>query len=110
MKSLVALALVLSTGCATLFNEKGYNVTTAQGVTVNGQDRAFIANKQDHVVTFEGGRTCEIESGVAWYWVVLDLFTTGPIGLVVDGVTGNWKELDPEDDCAGAFTSIESQK
>jgi len=110
MKTLVAMALVLSTGCATIFNEKGYNVSTAPGVTVNGQTRAFLSNKDDHVVTYADGRTCEIESGVTWYWIVLDLFTTGPLGMIIDGVTGNWKELEPDDDCAGAFTSISPQK
>lgn len=50
-------------------------------------------------MTYPDGSTCEIESHVGWAWVVLDIFTTGPIGLIIDGVTGNWKKL--ETDCKG---------
>jgi hypothetical protein len=37
--------------------------------------------------------TVDVTTGVMWHWVVLDLFLTGPIGLIVDGVTGDWKEF-----------------
>jgi hypothetical protein len=39
--------------------------------------------------------TLEIKPKMAGGWFVLDLFTTGPIGLIVDGGTKNWKILKP---------------
>jgi hypothetical protein len=42
-----------------------------------------------------GGREAQVDltTGIMWHWVLCDLFFTGPVGLVVDGVTGNWKEF-----------------
>jgi hypothetical protein len=37
--------------------------------------------------------TVDLTTGIMWHWVVLNLFTTGGLGLIVDGVTGDWKEF-----------------
>ena len=91
MKTKTALVLLTSTslalsGCATLFAKDAAEVTTS-----GGTER--LSKKEDHDI---GG--CKLESGIYWGWVVLDLFLTGPIGIIVDAVTGDWKHLDA--DCA----------
>ena len=98
----VALVLVLasSTGCATLFAKKEIDVILPAGATIDGRSGTTTLSQQEtHLVQYADGRTCTIDTSVGWPWVVLNLFTTGPIGLIVDGVTGNWKHLD--DNCPG---------
>ena len=85
--AVIASAAVASSGCATLFAKDAAKVTTASGSTHS------LSKKEDHNI--EG---CQIDSGIYWGWVVLDLFLTGPIGIIVDAVTGDWKHLDS--DCA----------
>jgi hypothetical protein len=101
MKNLViAVCLVSLTGCATLFAKKEVEVTLSDGASVNGSSTSTtLSKKESHTVTYQDGSTCQIESHVGWVWVVLDVFTTGPIGLIIDGVTGNWSKL--ETDCRG---------
>jgi hypothetical protein len=96
----LSLALVASTGCATIFAKKEVRVSAPTGATINGQSGTQTLAQQDtHLVVYADGSTCTIDTNIGWPWIVLDLFTTGPIGLIVDGVTGNWKHLD--DNCSG---------
>jgi hypothetical protein len=37
--------------------------------------------------------TVDLTTGIMWHWVVLNLFTSGGVGIVVDAVTGDWKEF-----------------
>lgn len=83
---LLTATSIATSGCATLFAKETANVT------VNGSTTS-VPKKEDVVV--DG---CQLESGIYWGWVVLDLFLTGPIGIIVDAVTGDWKHLDA--DCA----------
>jgi hypothetical protein len=101
MKNLViAVCLVSLSGCATLFAKKEAEVTLSDGAHVNGSSTSTtLSKKESHTVTYDDGSTCEIESHVSFAWVAIDLFLTGPIGLIIDGVTGNWKKL--ETDCRG---------
>lgn len=101
MKNLViAICLVSSTGCATLFAKKEAKVSLSDGASVEGSvGYATLRTNESHTVTYPDGSTCSIDAHIGWPWIVLDLFMTGPIGLIVDGVTGNWKHL--ETDCKG---------
>ncbi len=59
------------------------------GVTLQGlKDRQLT-------LRLPSGREAQVNltTGVMWHWFVLDLFVTGPVGLIVDGVTGSWKEF-----------------
>jgi hypothetical protein len=99
---LVAISLISLSGCATLFAKKNIDVSLPDGATVDGQGasgHATLKQSETHTVQYADGTSCTIDSGVGWPWVVLDLFTTGPLGLIIDGVTGNWKHLD--DNCPG---------
>jgi len=102
MKKLLALALVATTasGCATIFNKKTVDLSTDPGVTVVG-GTSDVSQQEDHVVKYSDGHTCTLESGVSVAYVIVDLFLTGPIGLIVDGVTGNWKVVKAT--CPGVY-------
>lgn len=82
MNKLMIATMLFAAGCGTLFNRGP--------AKVGGE---MLDKHEDHMI---GG--CLVESHVAWQYVVLDLFTTGPIGLIIDGVTGNWKVLTPQCD------------
>jgi hypothetical protein len=86
------LCAVASSGCATIFNKQHIDVRMDPGVAVDGATGSTtIDQKEDHVVTYQlGGAPCTIESGVSVAYIILDIFLTGPIGLIIDGVTGNW--------------------
>jgi hypothetical protein len=100
--ALFALSLVGLTGCATVFAKKEVTVSVANG-TVDGSRQARLKQSETHLVTYDDFSTCTIDTSIGWPWIVLDLFLTGPIGLIVDGVTGNWKHLD--DNCRGVMLS-----
>lgn len=99
-RSIAALlaASLLATGCGTLFNAKTIEVNLPSGASTDSGSTT-LSQSEDHVVTYENGSKCTIESGVSISYVLLDLFLTGPIGLIIDGVTGNWKVL--EGGCPG---------
>jgi hypothetical protein len=100
MKNFVIAVCLLTSGCATLFAKKEATVELSQGASVNGSSTSTtLSKKESHTVTYDDGSTCQIDSSVSWAWVAIDLFLTGPVGLIVDGVTGNWKKLDT--DCKG---------
>jgi len=93
--AVVALCAVAGSGCATIFNKKTVTVRTDPGVTVNGQSGSVtVAQSEEHQVAYPDGHTCTLENGISVAYVILDIFLTGPIGLIIDGVTGNWKVTD----------------
>jgi hypothetical protein len=90
--AVAVLCAVASSGCATIFNKKTVDVKADPGITVDGQTGSMtVSQQEDHQVGYPDGRTCTLESGVSVAYIVLDIFLTGPIGLIIDGVTGNWK-------------------
>src|SRR5262245_16240408 len=92
-KLFASLLLVAATsGCGTLFNKKHVDLSTDPGVTVEG-GTSDVSQKESHEVTYSDGRTCTLSPSVSIGYVILDIFTTGPIGLIVDGITGDWKVL-----------------
>jgi hypothetical protein len=55
-----------------------------------------LADNRAHEVLFRQGlnqTTCRIDSQIDATWLILDVLTF-PIGVVVDAVTSDWKELD----------------
>lgn len=93
--AVAVLSAVALSGCATIFNKKTIDVRTDPGVTVNGQSGTVtVKQSEEHQVAYPDGSTCTLENGVSIAYVVLDIFLTGPIGLIIDGVTGNWKVTD----------------
>jgi hypothetical protein len=91
LASVVVLAS-LATGCGTILNKKTVNVSTQPGASVSGGGIAR-SQQEDVTITYDDGGSCTLESGVSVGYVILNIFLTGPIGLIVDGVTGNWKIL-----------------
>lgn len=52
-----------------------------------------------HTLTLKSGgkeATVELKPHMRSLWLVLNIFLTGPIGIVVDATNGNWDELAPE--------------
>lgn len=98
MSKLAVPFLVLATGCATIFNHRYVDLKTDPGVEVEG-GTSDVDQRESHQVTYPDGRTCTLRPGVSVGYVLVDLFLTGPIGLIVDGVTGNWTVL--KGDCDG---------
>ena len=95
--ALLATAL-LASGCGTLFNPRTISVNVPAGASIEG-GATTLSQSEDHVVRYDNGTTCTIESGISIPYLLLDLFLTGPIGIIIDGVTGNWKVL--EGGCPG---------
>jgi hypothetical protein len=106
--ALITAMAITGTGCATILKSKSTQVTldkvpAGTEVIVDGQSvgkapmTVSMSNKQDHQVTFRATdgteSNCRVSSGVSIGWVALDIFG-GLIGVVIDGVTGNWKSLD----------------
>lgn len=57
-----------------------------------------VSSRDDHHLTVtNGSNVSQLSTGteLAAGWFVLDLFTTGPIGIVVDWVTHAWRRPDP---------------
>ncbi|MBL9016737.1 MAG: hypothetical protein JNL83_21295 [Myxococcales bacterium] len=103
MKSVIALAVTVSLGCGTILNSGTARITPPQGATVDGQYGPIEASqKRSHHIVYADGRTCVVESGVSAGYVIADVVFWFLLGLVVDGVTGNWKTLD-EEACPGVI-------
>ncbi len=102
MTKLMFATLLLAAGCGTLFNKRHVDVTIDPGVSVDG---AMISTELDqqatHMVTYPDGRVCRLEPGVSVGYLLLDIFFTGPIGIIVDAVTGDWKVA--KGDCPGVY-------
>lgn len=95
MKAAVALMMLATTGCATVFNGGTATVVPAPGVLVNGSNQVQLVDKQGvQVVQYANGQGCYIDNHISAGWIVVDIVLTGFLGLVVDAVTGDWKNLD----------------
>jgi hypothetical protein len=100
MNKLVVAALLLSAGCGTLLNKREITVRADDGVTVDGSSGSVtIDQKESHTVRYPDGSECTIDSGISGAYFVVDLFLTGPIGIIIDAVTGGWKIS--KSDCKG---------
>jgi len=98
--AIASLLIVSQVGCGTLFNKNPAKVTLDPGVTLDGSSTASeIDQKEDHTVGYPDGSTCKIESGISGAYLILDLFMTGPVGIIIDAVTGGWKVS--KGDCRG---------
>lgn len=102
MHKLLVASVLLSAGCGTILNKQHMKIRMDDGVSVDGQTiSGEIDQKTTHVVTCPDGRTCTIDSGVSVPYVILDIFLTGPIGIVIDAVTGGWTVS--KSDCPGVY-------
>ena len=57
-----------------------------------------VSSKRDHqLVVTDAGKVSQFGTGteLAIGWLVLDLFGTGPIGIVIDWVTHDWRRPTP---------------
>lgn len=88
--SLIAIAS-LTTGCATIFNHRNITVQVDPDVQLDGQSgEVTVDQREPHLITYADGSRCEVHPGVSVSYIILDIFLTGPIGLIIDGVTSNW--------------------
>lgn len=93
---------LFATGCATILNKRTVHVELDDGVSVDGESvSADIDQREPHTVTYADGRTCNIHPGVSGPYIVLDIFLTGPIGLIIDAITGDWTVA--KGDCPGVY-------
>ena len=101
------LAVLLLTGCATLFGTSSIPVSfnsNPPGAEVlfegNSVGRTpFTVNLNNHVghriiLRREGHQdfTCVFETGVPAKWIILDILG-GLLPVIIDAATGDWKEL-----------------
>jgi hypothetical protein len=57
-----------------------------------------LDKKVKHILELSsGGKSAlvQVKSKMSGTWFVLNLFTTGPLGLIIDGSTKNWRVLKP---------------
>lgn len=76
---------------------KSKGIGDGQTITTYYATGVYISKKQKHhkLTLTSGGKSGDIDltSKVDPAFVVLDLFLTGPIGLVTDGVTKKWRKI-----------------
>jgi hypothetical protein len=102
MTKLMFATLVFAAGCGTLFNKRQAEIGMDPGVEVDGQSiSTTIDQREEHTVSYPDGRTCKITPGVSGAYIILDIFLTGPIGIIVDAVTGDWTVA--KSDCPGVW-------
>ena len=107
MRIAAILTLLLSTGCATLFNDEMKTVAmssnpTGAEVWIDGARLGTtpvsldLNNQQAHTVVFrrEGHQevTCQLTTSVGVGWIILDVLG-GLIPVIVDAATGEWNSL-----------------
>ena len=107
MRIAAILTLLLTTGCATLFNDGMKTVAMSSNpagaeVWIDGTRRGTtpvsfdLNNHQGHTVVFrqEGHQevTCQLTTSVGAGWVILDVLG-GLIPVIVDAATGKWNSL-----------------
>ncbi|MCC6997446.1 MAG: PEGA domain-containing protein [Deltaproteobacteria bacterium] len=104
---LLAASVLGGAGCGAMFGSKRRTVTITSvpagaEAIVDGQLVGYtpvqvsLTDDRPHEVLFRSGQVqtvCRIESEIDATWLILDILTF-PIGVVVDAVTGDWKELD----------------
>jgi hypothetical protein len=100
------LALVVMTGCGTVFNDPKATVeivnpnglkVSVDGLPVNGV-YAQLDNRKDHTIvgTDKDGKvvgSCEVIAHVQARYIVGDLFL-GLLPVVVDALTGDWSQVE----------------
>ncbi len=107
----VMLAGVLCTGCGAIFGGSRQTVnvdstpssslTVVQtGMTQNTPTTLSLPRKDNYVLTFEKAgyeqKKVEVQRKMRGGILVLDILFTGLIGVVVDGATGSWYKLTPD--------------
>ena len=108
----LALLLLATTACGTLFNSGTRQVAlsstpSAAEVWINGERQGTtpltldLDNHNGHMVTFRmAGHddvVCQLNASIEVKWLVLDILG-GPIPIIVDASTGKWKSLE-SDNC-----------
>ena len=101
------LAVLLLTGCATLFSASNVPVSFNSNppgaeVLIEGNSvgtTPFTVNLNNHmghrvILRREGHQdfTCMFDTGVPAKWVILDILG-GFVPIIIDAATGDWKEL-----------------
>lgn len=109
MQKILALFVVLATGCGAVFAAKTRPVIVqstppdaqvlVDGVPLGTTPTTVpVNNHKNHTVVVRApgypDGTCLVNTRVGVVWVVLDIVLTGLIGVVVDAVTGGWSEVD----------------
>jgi len=94
-----------------MFNSGGKNISIATNPDnaeiyvdglLKGRTPAKIYLDKDQSYTVElrkegyESQFATIKSKVGAGWIVLDLVTTGGLGIIVDAITGDWKGLSPK--------------
>lgn len=101
MKLAIAALFFLATGCGAILNGSTKTIMVPAGATVDGVPGPIqVSQKNSHNVQFPDGRMCVVESGVSAGYAIADILLTGLLGVVIDGVTGDWKTLSA-DSCPG---------
>ncbi len=107
--AITALCTVALGGCATVFKSKTSSVAVSSAtpgaqVTVDGKPAGVtptnveVANQKDAVIIVSANgkqETCQMRTGAATGWVVADIFLTSGLGLIIDWVTHNWNDVEP---------------
>lgn len=109
MISLVLLAALAGTGCATVFAHKTMMAPMSSDppgaeVFVDGHRvgqtpmTIELSHRREHVVTFRKAgykeATCSIGRSVGAVWVVLDV-VFGLVPVIIDAATGSWYGSNP---------------
>ena len=99
---LLALSLVLTVGCGTILNSGPQTVHVPAGSTLDGAAAGDmpVDPKIPHEIIYPDGHRCIVDSHISAGYVIADVVLWFLVGLVVDGVTGDWRTLNA-DDCPG---------
>lgn len=83
-------------GCGAILNSGQATIVVPPGATVDGAavSSLSVSKQVPHEVVFADGRRCIVDSQVGAGYVIADVVLWFLLGLIVDGVTGDWKSLD----------------
>jgi hypothetical protein len=112
-RGLVAAVVLLAfSGCATIFHGSREAIPVQSSpagatVTTNPSTGQYttptilnLARKESYVLSFshEGysPASCNVQNNISGGYVVADVLLTGLVGVIVDGVTGAWYNLSPD--------------
>ena len=104
---LLTFVVVLTTNCASILNdnpERVFITTSPSNAEIyidgnkvgEGSVVEWLAVERDHYIKAKLGqdeRTVTITSHIGLGWVLADVFFTGLFGVIIDAITGQWKEL-----------------
>ena len=109
---LVVLGCLMLTSCATLFSDDTADVVINSNpagakVTVDGTEMGTtpitlkLSSESSHSITLSKDdytpQTVVVEKSIKWGWQVVDIFTTGLVGNVVDLLNPNGYTLKPSE-------------